>query len=124
MRKATFKAGTARETAERGEGFSANGESQWTRNAAQPGNVKLNHYGLEEPKPWRPDGAKLRQREERMARAADIEFNEVEIAKMVARVQTETNPERRAKLRKNIGIKRRFVERLKSELDDDGTAKD
>jgi hypothetical protein len=116
--RATLTVGTAREAAEHESGFSANGESQYSRRAAQPGNVKMPGYFVVRPKSPR-HGARLRAREkqikDRMAHAADITFNEAALAKLVGQVLKEPNPERVAKLRKQIDIKRRWVERLKSE---------
>ncbi len=104
--RATKTEGTAREAAERGEGFSANGESQWTRNAAQPGNVRMKGY--EPPPRQRPPNPHARY-------AADIRFNEIEIERMQRAMTVEKNPVRLAKLARSIAIKSAFVEKLKSE---------
>jgi hypothetical protein len=106
---ATLTVGTAREHAERGEGFSANGESQWTRNAAQPGNVKMRGFHENEPgtSPYRPGPRTT---------AENIRFNEIEIARMQNAARKETNPAGLAKLAKNIAIKSAFVEKLKREM--------
>ena len=99
---ATLTTGTAKENAEHDEGFSANGESQFSRRAAHPDNVRLQGYKRPRPK---------------MALAADIGFNVIEIERMQRALTVERDPKRIAKLRKNIEIKTKFVERLKSEID-------
>jgi hypothetical protein len=95
-RPTVFRGGTAREIAEHGLGYSANGESQYSRNAAATANIVLS-------KGKRTDGRLLRE-------------NENQLAKIAQRLSIETDPAKIMKLRKDHAIKSRFVEKLKSEL--------
>jgi hypothetical protein len=104
--------GTAKALAGNGEGFSANGESQFSRRAAHPENVRMKGYV--EPPRKRPPNAHA-------AHATDIKFNLIEIERMQRAMTVEKNPVRLAKLAKNVAIKRAFVEKLKSENDEQKT---
>jgi hypothetical protein len=104
MTKATVSRGTAKDHAERGEGFSANGESAFSRRVAHPDLVRMKGY------------VRPRPQNSHAAHAADIRFNEIEIEKMQRAMTVERNPVRLAKLARSIAIKSAFVEKLKSEL--------
>jgi hypothetical protein len=72
--RATKTTGTAREHAERGEGFSANGESQWSREAARTKNVKMRGFTEGERGTGRYKGPR--------SLSDNIKFNEIEMDKM------------------------------------------
>lgn len=92
--------GTARDLADNGAGYSCNGESQYSRNAAQP-NVRM-----------AGNSAKTTGKH---TQAALIAENESQLAKLRGDISLETDPTRREKLKKNFDIKARFVARLKAE---------
>jgi hypothetical protein len=97
-----FKAGTAREEAERAAGFSANGESQWTRGAARPAD------GID-----RPGALKGGHRtNERLIREVTRELN-----KLSEKIAVERDRERLIKLGKNYAIKEKFLARLRNPND-------
>lgn len=107
MRKppGVIRTGTARDLADHGVGYTANGESEHSRRAAQPGsNVTLR------------SGAGLLNIKGRRTVELNLACNEVEVLRMKAALCTETNPTRRQKLVKNLEIKGAFCERLRAEL--------
>lgn len=96
--------GTAREIAEHGTGYSANGEGEYSRRVASAPNVKM-----------RGHVAKTRGKHSQVALIAE---NESLLARLRGEIAIETDPARLAKLKKNFEIKTRFVERLRSEARD------
>jgi hypothetical protein len=98
QRRPTVIRGTsARDLAEHGLGYSANGESQYSRNAAATAaNIVLS-------KGKRTDGRLLRE-------------NENQLAKITRRLAIETDPAKIMKLRQDREIKTRFVNKLRSEI--------
>jgi hypothetical protein len=87
--------GTARDLAEHAVGYSANGESQHSRNVAQA-SVRLGEGK-------RTDGRLLRETAK-------------ELAKLEHRLECETDPARRAKHAKNIAIKKIFLSRIEQQF--------
>jgi hypothetical protein len=106
--RATLTKGTARESAEHGEGFSANGESQYSRRAAQPDNIKMRGFHEGERGTGKYRGPR--------SIADNIRFIETELRQVQTALIHETAPERIAKLKKKIEIKTRFLDRLRGEL--------
>lgn len=95
-----FKAGTAREEAERAAGFSANGESEHTRRVSRPAG------GLERTL---KDGHRSNERLIRETiRALD---------KLSVRIAVEKDKERLLKLGRDYAIKTKFLDRLKNPND-------
>jgi hypothetical protein len=96
----TFKSGTAREQAENASGFSANGESQWTRGAARPAD------GLERTL---KDGHRSNERLIMETKRA--------LNKLSARIAVEKDRERLLKLGRDYAIKTKFLSRLENPND-------
>jgi hypothetical protein len=91
--------GTARDLADSGVGYSCNGESQFSRNAAQPNTTTRSHVARTKGK---------------HTSAALIAENKSLLATLRGAILIETSPAKLAKLRKNFEIKSRFIERLES----------
>jgi hypothetical protein len=93
--------GTAKELADLGHGYSANGESEFSRHSAHSANVKMRSHA---PKT-------------RGARTTSdiIAQSESQLAKMRGDLMLENNPARIVKLKRDMEIKGAFVARLKSE---------
>jgi hypothetical protein len=99
------RTGTADEAAKHDEGYSGNGMSEFSRQAAHAGNVKLKSFEEGKPPVWtRSD---LEQLGDKIAKQCRF------LAAFHMRLRSETDAERREKLRKNITIKTAFIERLK-----------
>ncbi|MCU1340537.1 MAG: hypothetical protein JWO19_6118 [Bryobacterales bacterium] len=93
--------GTARDLAEKGDGYAANGLSEHSRHSAHSQNIKLPGYIERGPKVRGPrSGGEL------------VGENVKALAKLERDARCETNPVRLAKLKKNIEIKKRFIEKL------------
>jgi len=92
-----IKHGTAKEIAEHATGYAANGESQHSRQIAHV-NIKLGEGK-------RTNGRLIREQSGALA-------------KLKHRATIEMDPERLAKIRKDIQIKSRFVAKLKSQSED------
>src|SRR5260370_36831316 len=93
--------GTARDLAEKGEGYAANGLSEHSRHAAHSQNIKLPSYQ-----------ANVRKIRGPKSSAELIEEATKALAKLQRDARSETNPVRLAKLRKNVEIKTRFIKIL------------
>jgi hypothetical protein len=89
-------------------GFSPNGESMYSRQAARSTLVNLPSHA-----------PKTRGKH---TTAALIAENRTQMAKLVSDLLTETDPTRRAAKQKNLDIKSRFIERLKSEKGNENVA--
>ena len=90
---------TSRDPAE--PGYSASGASEHSRHAAHSQNIKLPGYSERTPKIRGPrSGSEL------------VRENVKALAKLERDARRETNPVRRAKLEKNIKIKKRFIEKI------------
>jgi hypothetical protein len=101
MARGAIKGTTERDLANGEDGFAANGESQFTRRASQPGNMNF-------------PGA-VPKRRGKHTHAALIAENVSGISKLRGDLSLATDPVKRAWIAKNIGIKERFVARLKAE---------
>jgi hypothetical protein len=97
-----IKRGTADEIASAVGGFSANGESAWSRSAARSGKARDG----EQDRPPRP---KNLSRDELIARTTK------RIAKLRCDISLETGAVRRAKLERDLAIKSELLTRLKAE---------
>jgi hypothetical protein len=102
-----IRRGTASDLANLGVGYSASGASEHTRHAAHSTNTKLANY--EEPKAPVWTRTALEQLGEKIAKQAKF------LAAFHVRLRTERDPERRAKIMKDIPIKARYLEKLKQE---------
>lgn len=114
--------GTTQEAPDKAPGYVASGISRWSRAAAGPKNLKLSGYVAPAAPYWLKGDGKHRHNPNRPRPTTDIaaaiDFNLGEIERMKRAASAEKNPVRRAKLEKNVAIKRRFVERLKRELEE------
>jgi hypothetical protein len=103
-----IKRGTAAEGAAFTDGFSASGEGQWSRQAASVGgNVKTASFV--DPKP--PGTGTSRIRGPRSKEQLLTE-NRAALEKLRQRVRRENVPARIVRLKSQIEIKTRFIERL------------
>lgn len=95
--------GTAKEIAERAPGYSGNGASEFSREAAQGVRPRMtvNDSPRNEPKPH----VYLLQHQL-------IAKNDRELSHIQKRLLVETDPERRKKLQRDLEIKSRFLSRL------------
>jgi hypothetical protein len=89
-----IKHGTARQEAEHEQGYSANGESRYSRNAAQV-NIRLGEGR-------RTNGRLIREQSGALA-------------KLKFKASIESDPVRLAKLRKDIGIKTKFIAKISAQ---------
>ncbi|WMT75069.1 hypothetical protein [Bradyrhizobium sp. Ash2021] len=96
---------TSRDLADHGVGYSASGESEFSRRAASVPNVKMPSYAVSKPKLRGP-----------LSRPEVIAENERELLKLRDRIRLATDPAKLAKLKKNLNIKMSFVEKLRAEL--------
>jgi hypothetical protein len=95
MATKSIRHGTAKDLSERADGFSANGESQFTRRSAASTNIKLGEG-------HRTSGHLLREMQ-------------VGLRKLRYQERNERDPIRLEKIRKNISIKSGFIATLKSQ---------
>ena len=95
--RGVFRRGTAAELADHAIGFSANGESMWSRNSANP----------------KGDGKRNRRRS--YSPEEEISVSKTALAKLHQSAGTETDPVKLTKLRKNIEIKTRYIAKLGAE---------
>ena len=93
-----IKHGTAAQLADHGVGFSANGESQWSRRSASVPKIALSRG-------TRTDGRLIREVER-------------DLGKLRHQASIEREPVRLAKLRKNITIKSAFLKKLQGHSDE------
>ena len=101
MARGAITRGTARDLADHGHGFSANGESEYSRRSARAPDVTMVGHVAKGHGP--------------RTHAALIAENESQLAKLRGDILLTTDRVRLAKLRKSFEIKLRFVERLKKE---------
>jgi hypothetical protein len=101
VRRVSVSRGTAAELAEHPNGYVQNGLSIYTRRIAHA----------------RPINATGREKSKRapLLLAELINKNEIELGSLQARLHFEVDSGRRAKILKNIGIKSKFLERLRAE---------
>jgi hypothetical protein len=97
--------GTAKNLAGHDGGYSASGESQFSRQSAHSANVKTRGYV--ENHPAKVSGPR--------SHGELIAENERALAKIRAQLATENNPARLVKLKRDLEIKSAFVARLRSE---------
>jgi hypothetical protein len=96
--------GTAQQFADSVDaGFSPNGESMYSRRAASVVSSIATR------------GHVAKQKGMPLSTAQKIAFQESEMARLRGAILIESNPTRLAKLKKNLAIKQKFVERLKAE---------
>jgi hypothetical protein len=100
-RPGIFQRGTARELADFDEGYSCNGESVFSRQAAQAQNVTM-----------RSNAPKTSGRH---SQAALIAENVSQMAKLRGDLLLTDDPIKRARIEKNLDIKQRFIARLEAE---------
>ena|ERR1700722_889633 len=100
--------GTAKDLADVANGYTASGASEHSRNSAHSHISHLNSF-VDDTRP--PEWA----RTEKDALGFTIADNARQLAALHMRLRTETNEQRRDKLRKNIQIKTKFLDRLKQE---------
>jgi hypothetical protein len=97
--------GTAKNLADVGQGYSANGESEHSRQSAHGGSDKRQR--LTTPPKWvRGD----------LTVGELIEKNAKQLAKLNSHILLERDPDRKANIQKQAEIKSRFLARLKSEV--------
>jgi hypothetical protein len=94
--------GTARDLADHSVGYSASGESQFSRNAASTGGGR--------DADQLPDSIKGRYAPDRKSNL--IFRNRQEIRKIARKIKDETDPAKLAKLKKNYAIKSMFLAKL------------
>jgi hypothetical protein len=100
--RATLTTGTARDLAEHDTGYSGNGESIYTRQAARTGRgVLLKGQVANETRGSRPRHVIIRE-------------NEAQLSKLRCELLVESDAGRRSIL-KNIGIKTNFLEKMRNE---------
>lgn len=99
--RATLTTGTARDLAEHDEGYSGNGESIFTRQAARTGRgVLLKNQVANETRGSRPVHVIIRE-------------NEGQLSKLRIDLLIEDDVTRRAKILRNIGIKENFLKTMR-----------
>jgi hypothetical protein len=98
--------GTAKQAADVGIGYTASGVSEHSRQIAHSTNTKMQGYVEPEPPRWLQGDPTLDEK---------IADQTKKLAALRARLKTERDPERRAKVMKNIEIKTRFIAQLKTE---------
>jgi len=101
--RATLTTGTARDLAEHDTGYAGNGESIYTRQAARTGRgVLLKGQVANETRGSRPRHVIIRE-------------NEAALSKLRCELLV-CDAGRRYKILKNIGIKTKFLEKLRNEI--------
>jgi hypothetical protein len=100
-RPGVFTRGTARDLADLGNGYAANGEGQYSRQAASPPLVALSGY--------------VPKTRGRRSHSALIAQNVSLMAKLRGDLLLTDDPIKRARIEKNLDIKQRFIARLKAE---------
>lgn len=103
--KGVHRHGTAADLADQGQGYSSSGEYQFTRIAANGGDVTA-MMAHQQPRGPRGHGLPL---------ADLIRRTSGELRHMECDLRIEDSPARRTKLMKNIAIKRDFLVRLNAE---------
>lgn len=94
--------GTAKQLADNGVGYTASGESEWSRQAASNGNAKM-----QSAEPDQVRGVfKSKPKEDLIYR------NRHAIRKLARKMKTETDPIKLAKLKKHYEIKSMFLSKL------------
>lgn len=97
-----FKTGTAREAADHGQGYSANGESQFSRQSASA------------PEPHEPTSLQAVRRRDRGV--DEVSFQQGEAARIRNNIRKHAdNPEKVAALKDVLAKKLLFIERLRAE---------
>jgi hypothetical protein len=104
MRRRPITGTSSRQLADHEEGFSANGESMYSRRSANPPVTMVGYVGKTKGK--HTIGQLIR-------------YHSSLLAKLNGDLMLTTDPVRRARIEKSIAIKSRFVERLKSETGDE-----
>lgn len=105
LKSGVVRHGTAREHAALDGAFSASGTSEYSRHAAHAADMKLPHWTptpRHKPRPHLELGEKI-------AEQAML------LGSLYMRLRTERSEDRRTKIRKDIDIKSRFLEKLKQE---------
>ena len=97
MAKGAIKGTSARDLAEHDEGYSANGEGEYSRRSASPPNIALSTGR-------RTSGRLIRE-------------NQHALRKLEQHARIENDPIRKAKIRKNIAIKSSFLAKLKGQYE-------
>ena len=103
-RPRVFTVGTARDLADHAAGYSASGESEFSRQIAHSANVKLAGYVEPKAPQW--------TRTAREALGEKIAKQTQFLAALHMKLRFEPDEERRAKIRKNIEIKTRYLAKL------------
>ena len=105
--------GTAKDLADVGAGYVASGASEHSRQAAHSANdIKFTSHVPRKQNDRRVFGG---PRYPALSLGEKIAFQSSALAKLNMDLLLEKSPERRAKIETNIGIKTKFLERLKSE---------
>ena len=107
-RPGVVQQGTSRDLADHGEGYSANGESEHTRQSAHSHNIKLPSYREATP----------RVRGPRSSTSALIAECTKALAKLKYDLTRTDDPIRLAKIKKNIAIKSRFIVKIGGTVED------